>query len=67
MVVTEEAAGHLICPNVEEQNCVARGCMAWRETGSEHKGYCGLAGMPVSVGLDMAVQAARRAYGEVKK
>ena len=26
-------------------NCIASGCMAWRETSSQH-GYCGLAGKP---------------------
>ena len=26
-------------------NCIASGCMMWRETSSQH-GYCGLAGRP---------------------
>ena len=26
-------------------NCIGSGCMAWRETSTQH-GYCGLAGRP---------------------
>jgi hypothetical protein len=64
MLVTEQEARELFCPHAfvimgkkdmgeDVYTCKASGCMSWnwfdqKKRGSEHKGYCGLAGRPLS-------------------
>lgn len=48
MIVSHVEAGRKICPVINLENklfhCVSDGCMAWRDVGVDHQGYCGLAG-----------------------
>mgnify|MGYP006276424621 CR=1 FL=1 len=64
MILTDRTAKQMECPLrsigcPDPLKCLAEECPMWRQYGSGHQGYCGLAGMPEEVDLDRAYHRAK--------